>query len=132
MASSGGGSSTDREEEIRQQVSEIASRYRLFQCVECATAIKEFLIAKGIPGKHIKVDLEFQDLPWSVIYDLRREQQIATNGHHEEIAIAINGQEMVFDNIDHDGVTSEEWWQNFTSPTVELGRGSFNLTELDF
>ena len=89
MASSGGGSSTDREEEIRQQVSEIASRYRLFQCVECATAIKEFLIAKGIPGKHIKVDLEFQDLPWSVIYDLRREQQIATNGHHEGIAIAI-------------------------------------------
>jgi hypothetical protein len=100
--------------------------------VECALAIKEFLISQGIPGKHIKLDLEFQDLPWSVIYDLRREQQIATNGHHEGIAIVINGEEMVFDNVEHDGVPKEEWLQNFTSPTVELGRGSFNLTEKDF
>ncbi len=132
MANRGGGLSTDKNLEIRQQITEIASRYQLFQCVECARAIKEFLIAREIPGKHIKVDLEFQDLPWSVIYDLRREQQIATNGHHEGISIDINGQEMVFDNVDHDGVPTEEWLLNFTSPTIELGRGSFNLTELDF
>ncbi|MBD2774111.1 papain fold toxin domain-containing protein [Iningainema tapete] len=124
--------STDKDSDIRQQIKEIASRYQLFQWVECARAIKEFLIARGISGKQIKVDLEYQDLPWSVIYDLRREQQIATNGHHEGISIVINGQEIVFDNIDHYGVTKEEWWQNFTSPTVELGRGSFNVTELDF
>ena len=100
--------------------------------MECALAIKEFLTAKAIPGKRIRVDLEFQDLPWSVIYDWRREQQIATNGHHEGIAITIDGQEIVFDNIEHNGVLREEWLQNFTSPTVELGRGSFHLTEENF
>jgi hypothetical protein len=94
--------------EIRQEVTKIASGYGVFQCVECSQAIKEFLIARNISGKQIKLDLGRQDLPWSVIYDLRREQQIANNGYHEGIVIVIDGQEIVFDNIDYSGVIREE------------------------
>ncbi len=79
--------------------------------IDPAGLVRDFLIDKEWNGK---------------VYATKRVLKIFIE------AIAINGQEMVFDNIDHDGVTSEEWWQNFTSPTVELGRGSFNLTELDF
>lgn len=60
-------------DEIREDIAKIASRYGVFQCVECSQAIKEFLITvRNLHGKQIKLDLERQDLPWSVIYDLRR------------------------------------------------------------
>lgn len=119
-------------DEIRQEIAEIASLYGVFQCVECSQAIKEFLIARNVRGKHINIDLGRSDLPWSVIYDLRREQQISTNGYHEGISITIDGQEIVFDNIDGSGVTRQEWLQNLTSPTLELGLGSFTIVEEEF
>jgi hypothetical protein len=67
-----------------------------------------------------------------VIYDLRRGQQIATNGYHEGIAITIDGEEIIFDNIDYQGVSRQEWLDNLTSPTVELGIGGFQITEEEF
>lgn len=119
-------------EEIRQQIATIASLYGVFQCVECSQAIKEFLQVRNLHGKQIKLDLGRQDLPWSVIYDLRRGQQIATNGFHIGISITVDEEEIVFDNIDYSGVTRQEWVQNFTSPTLELGMGSFKIEEEDF
>lgn len=119
-------------DDIRQEIAKIASRYGVFQCIECSQAIKEFLIARNLHGKQIKLDLGRQDLPWAVIYDLRRQQQIATNGYHEGISITIDGEEIIFDNIDHNGVIRQEWLQNLTSPTLELGMGSFKIIEEDF
>ena len=118
-------------DEIREDIAKIASRYGVFQCVECSQAIKEFLTVRNLHGKQIKLDLERQDLPWSVIYDLRQ-QQIATNGYHQGISITIDEQEIVFDNIDCSGVTRQEWLQNLTSPTLELGMGSFKIIEEEF
>ncbi|MFB2835525.1 papain fold toxin domain-containing protein [Floridanema evergladense] len=86
-------------------------------------------MVNNVQAKQIKLDLGRKDLPWSVIYDLRREQQIATNGYHEGISITIDEQEIVFDNIDPSGVTRQEWLENFTSPTIELGLGSFQIIE---
>ena len=118
--------------EIRQRVIEIASCYGLFQCVECSSAIRNFLISQNVRAKLIKLDLERQDLPWSVIYDLRRSQQIATNGYHEAVSLIIEDQEIVFDNIDHNGVLKKEWLENLTSPTIELGLGNFKIKEEEF
>ena len=58
-------------DDIRQEIAKIASRYGVFQCIECSQAIKEFLIARNLHGKQIKLDLGRQDLPWAVfmIYD---------------------------------------------------------------
>lgn len=114
------------------EIAKIASQYGVFQCVECSQAIKNCLIAKNIRGKQIKLDLGRQDLPWSVIYDLRRQQQIATNGYHIGISITIDGQEIVFDNIDCSGVNRQEWIQNLTSPSLEFGLGSFKMIEEEF
>jgi Papain fold toxin 2 len=118
--------------DIRQQIAKIASRYGVFQCIDCSQALKEFLIARNLNGKKIKLDLGRQDLPWAVIYDLRRQQQIATNGYHEGISITIDREEIIFDNIDHSGVNRQEWPQNLTSPTLELGMGSFQIIEEEF
>ncbi len=119
-------------DDICQEIAKIASLYGVFQCIECSQAIKEFLIVRNLHGKQIKLDLGRQDLPWAVIYDLQRQQQIATNGYHEGISITIEGEEIVFDNIDHSGVTRQEWLQNLTSPTLELGMGSFKIIEEEF
>jgi len=119
-------------DDIRQQIAKIASRYGVFQCIDCSQALKEFLIARNLNGKKIKLDLGRQDLPWAVIYDLRRQQQIATNGYHEGISITIDREEIIFDNIDHSGVNRQEWLQNLTSPTLELGMGSFQIIEEEF
>ncbi|MCL1473594.1 hypothetical protein LAY57_23445 [Argonema antarcticum A004/B2] len=119
-------------DDIRQDIAKIASFYGVFQCVECSQAIKELLTIRKVHGKEIKLDLGRQDLPWSVIYDLRRGQQIATNGYHVGISITIDGEEIVFDNIDRSGVNREEWLQNLTSPTLEMGMGSFKIIEEKF
>ncbi len=119
-------------DDIRQQIAKIASRYGVFQCIDCSQAIKEFLIARNLNGKKIKLDLGRQDLPWAVIYDLRRQQQISTTGYHEGISITIDREEIIFDNIDHSGVNRQEWLQNLTSPTLELGMGIFQIIEEEF
>ncbi|MCY7383463.1 MAG: hypothetical protein LH628_12935 [Microcoleus sp. CAN_BIN18] len=119
-------------DDIRQEIAKIASLYGVFQCFECSQAIKEFLTVRQVHGKQIKLDLGRQDLPWSVIYDLRRGQQIATNGYHIGISITVEEEEIVFDNIDRSGVNREEWLQNLTSPTLELGMGSFKIIEEEF
>jgi Papain fold toxin 2 len=89
-------------------------------------------MSQGISGKRIKLDIGFRDLPWSVIYDLKRKEQIATNGSHEGIIVRIDSQEFVFDNICHTGVDKAEWLSNLSSPTIELERGKFKITEEAF
>ena len=117
---------------IREEITEIDSCYGVFQCIECSQTIRSFLISKNLHGKRIKLSLERQDLPWAVIYDLRREQQVSTNGYHEGISIILNEQEIIFDNIDHGGVSRQEWLQNLTSPTLELSMGNFEIVEEEF
>ena len=119
-------------DKLRQQIAQLTSQYRVFQCVDCAQAIKAFLQSKGIHGKQIKLDLGVTDLPWAVIYDLKRQQQISTNGCHEGIALRLDDQDIVFDNIDHQGIPRREWLENLTSPTLELGRGNFRVEETEF
>ena len=116
-------------DEILKEVEQIASNYGVFQCVECANAIQGYLISQGVLGKRITLNLGFRDLPWSVIYDLKQNQQIATNGLHEGIIVWIDGEEIVFDNIDNSGVGKVEWLSNLTSPTIELGRGKLKIEE---
>jgi hypothetical protein len=122
-------SESNNHDDLRQEITKIARVYGVFQCVECSQAIQNFLSARNVRGKRIQLDLGRRDLPWSVIYDLRRQQQIATNGYHEGIAVIIEDEEIIFDNIDYSGVSREEWYKNLTSPTLELGLGSFIIRE---
>jgi Papain fold toxin 2 len=115
--------------ELRQKIKQIADRYRVFQCVECANAIQTYLVEQKITGTRIRLDIGFRNVPWSVIYDLKRAQQISTTGCHEGIAVLIDNEEVVFDNLDQDGVDRATWLRNFTSPTIELGRGQFSVLE---
>ncbi|CAD0230943.1 hypothetical protein PA905_42520 [Planktothrix agardhii CCAP 1459/11A] len=50
----------------------------------------------------------------------------------KEYQLQLTSEEIIFDNIDHSGVNRQEWLQNLTSPTLELGMGIFQIIEEEF
>jgi hypothetical protein len=120
-----------RDDWVCQEVIRIASDLGIFDCIPCARAIKEFLVAQGVQGRHIKLDTGSQDPLYGRIYDDSVGELIATTGHHEGVAIEIDEQEIVFDNIHCEGIPRSVWMQNLYSPILEAGR-EFEVTEIEF
>lgn len=117
--------------ELRQQITQIANRFQLFECVDCAEAIKEFLIQRGISGKKIKLYTGRAKGKYGNIYHDGLQCNIATNGRHEGIVIEIAGEDIIFDNIHHEGITREAWMANLYCLAMDLG-GGFEITEIEF
>ena len=113
------------------QVVKIATRFRLFECVECAATIRQFLIAQHIPGKQINLFTGSTQKPFCNIYCDRLQQNISFNGRHIAISIAIDGQERIFDNVHPQGISRVDWINSFYSPIQDLG-GDFQITETAF
>ena len=117
--------------ELRQQITAIASHFRLFECVECATTIRQFLISQNIPGKSIYLSTGSTKEPFCNIYHDRLQENISTNGRHEAIAVEIDGQEFIFDNIHPEGIFRVNWMNNLYCPILDLG-DRFQIIEIDF
>lgn len=109
-----GGDRNYDENEIRQEIVRIASRYGIYQCIEAANAIQKFLETRGVSGKRIKIDTGFRDDVGGMIIYTSTEQLIATNGIHIGILIKINGEPTIFDNIHHAGLPAAEWFSNIS------------------
>ncbi|MBW4676034.1 MAG: hypothetical protein KME52_19020 [Desmonostoc geniculatum HA4340-LM1] len=118
-------------DELGKKIKQIANRFKLFECVDCAEAIKEFLIQRRISGKHIKLYTGKAKGKYGNIYHDGLQRNIATNGRHEGILIKITGQEIVFDNIHHEGIPREAWMANLYCLAMDLG-GGFEVTEVEF
>ncbi|MEC4819252.1 MAG: papain fold toxin domain-containing protein [Scytonema sp. PMC 1069.18] len=117
--------------ELRSQITSIASSFQIFECVQCAEAIKRFLSKQGIRGKQIKLFTGSTEDPFCNIYHEIQDQNISTNGRHEAIALEIEGTELVFDNIHPQGVLRLDWINNLYCPIKDIG-GDFQITEIDF
>ncbi|OKH56361.1 hypothetical protein NIES2101_00855 [Calothrix sp. HK-06] len=117
--------------ELRRQITAIASHFPLFKCVECAVAIKIFLVELGIQGKQIKIYTGSTEEPYCNIYHEVLQENISTNGRHEAIAVCINGEEVIFDNIHPQGIARIDWLNNLYCPIIDIG-GDFIITEIDF
>ncbi len=117
--------------ELRPSITAIASCFRLFECVECANAIRQLLIVKNIPGKSICLSTGSTKEPFCNIYHERLQENISTNGRHEAIAVQINEQELIFDNIHPVGISRVDWINNLYSPIQDFG-GDFEITETEF
>jgi Papain fold toxin 2 len=120
-----------KDDEVYRQIGAIASQFGVFDCIPCARAIKGFLEEQQISGKHIKLDTGSQDPLYGRIYDDGVGELIATTGHHEGIAIAVDGQELIFDNIHPQGLIRATWIQNLYSPLLDEG-SFFQITETEF
>jgi len=119
------------DDELRQQITQLASRFQLFQCVAYALAITEFLTQRGIRFKQIKLYTRTAKGKYGNIYHNGIQKNIATNSRHEAILIQIAGQEIVFDNIHHEGIPREVWMANFYCLAIDLG-SEFEVLEVEF
>lgn len=109
--------------EVIQDIRDIVDSFKPkenLKCVPCAAAIEVYLREKGIRGERIILDTVKEDKKRDdLIYDDSLppgapDGVISENGHHEGIAIKINGEEKVFDNHRPDGVPREQWMNNLT------------------
>ncbi len=118
-------------DELRQQITKVASRFNLFECDTCAQAVEAFLSQRRVKGKRVKLYTGEVKGKYGNIYHDKLQRNIATNGRHEGIAIEIGGQEIIFDNIHHEGIPRKLWMANLYCLAIDLG-GEFEVTEIGF
>lgn len=116
---------------LRQKIKAIAECFQLFECLQCATAIEKFLLSQNIHGKIVSIYTGSSKKPFGNIYHERLQKNISTNGRHKAIAVEINSQELIFDNIHPEGISRSDWMNNLYSPIQDLG-GEFQITEIEF
>lgn len=107
---------------IRQEIANIGQKYGLWQCMECAQAIREHLQKLNVRGKHLR----FEPARGGTVGNIWNDDiaaLISTNGVHE--AIDVDG--IFFDNIYPNGIPSQEWFAKtfFTNPSTTLKSSDF-------
>jgi hypothetical protein len=98
--------------DLRKGVKGIAQRFKVGQCRECADAIQEYLISKGIEGTRIYLTTTGSEY----MYDDAQNRLITNNSYHDAVSIIIKGEELVFDNLNPGGIPISEWRQNIYTP----------------
>ena len=116
---------------LRQEITAIAQNFPIFACFDCAETIRDFLIAQSIRGRQVFLSTGTTQKPFCNIYCDRLQQNISINGQHTAIALTINQQELIFDNIHTQGISKIEWIRSFYSPIQDLGQ-NFQITETEF
>ncbi|MFB2923659.1 papain fold toxin domain-containing protein [Aerosakkonema funiforme] len=112
------------------QIRAIASTYENLKCVECAQALKDYLLSQGIHGKHIKLYTGSAINRNRYIYDDSVPiDAISENGRYEGIAVVINATEIVFDNHHPDGLSKKEWIANLHFFDKIHNQQQFQITE---
>jgi Papain fold toxin 2 len=116
---------------LHSQLSAIAEQFPIFECVPFAIALRQFLIDQNISGKQVSLFTGSTEDPFCNIYHERLQQNISINGRHEAIAVEIDRQELIFDNIHPEGISRVDWINNLYCPAQDLG-GNFQITETEF
>ena len=96
----------------RDVAARAAQGFQLFQCQECAEAIRDALLAAGHKGQVIEIR-SMGRWPYMVCISLDGgRQSITQNGRHVGVRVGDD----VFDNLHPGGVPYEEWLGDFDAP----------------
>ena len=97
------------------ELREIARGYANFECIDCALAMRKYLVDRGIDGNLIKISTGANLDPRNFFLydDSVPGDAISESGYHEGICITIDGQEIAFDNHHPEGILKTEWLSNF-------------------
>jgi len=106
------------DEEIYQAIGAIVSSYGLLKCEECARAVLNWLKSNQIEGTVLRLKTKYRE---RFILSLRLEnlgidESITRNGVH--YGVEVRGR--VFDNLSSEGLTRNEWIQDFRSCNDEF------------
>ncbi|MCI0446993.1 hypothetical protein L0152_27790, partial [bacterium] len=95
--------------------------YGNLQCEPCYKAIRRFLKKEGISGKIIKLYSGTSTIPDGFIIHVDNPNTaISRSGVHYGVAIVIDDQELIFDNLHPQGVSRETWKRNLTFHSKEF------------
>lgn len=111
-------------EEIYQEVGKIVAQFNLYRCKECANAVVEWLKKHSLSGRIIKIQTAYGE---DYITSTRLEKQgitdsITLNGIHYGVEI----KERIFDNLSMEGLTKEDWLNDF-----QCSNGEFLIDYVD-
>ncbi|MBD2384707.1 papain fold toxin domain-containing protein [Cylindrospermum sp. FACHB-282] len=117
--------STLSHKEIFQELGKIIQNFELYQCDDCARAIYQWLKDNKIKGKILKLKTTNPKDEYILSWRLERQditESITNNGTH--YAVEVLGR--VFDNLSVEGMTREDWLNDFDCPSHQ-----FTVTEID-
>ena len=110
-------------DEIFTEIAQIAASYELYQCVECADAIKQWLKQNNVNGVHLQVSTVGRI---KILVSNRwknGEESISQTGIHQ--GIETSGK--VFDNLSTEGLDRDSWLADF-----ECASGILDVTEIEW
>ena len=111
--------------EIYQEIGKIVANFTIYKCDACVKAVMRWLKENGIEGKVIKIKTPTRKEQYILSRRLERLgilESITDNGVH--YGVEVLGQ--VFDNLSVEGMTIEEWLNDFDCPSHQ-----FIITELE-
>jgi hypothetical protein len=95
----------------RDVAAKAAQGYQLFQCQECAEAIRDALVAAGHKGQVIEIRARGQtDFMVCISFD-GGWMSITQNGRHLGVRVS----DEVFDNLHSNGMDHEAWLKDFVA-----------------
>lgn len=106
-------------EEIYQELSKIVEIFPILECDRCAKAIIEWLEENGISYKIVRLRTRYADEDYIVSDRLERRgitEAITVNGRHYGIEV----QGRVFDNISTEGLSRDDWLNDFHCPSEQF------------
>nr|WP_202895864.1 papain fold toxin domain-containing protein [Iningainema tapete] len=107
------------DDKIYQKIGKIVAQFDLYKCDECAIAVMQWLQENGIEGKVILIKTKKRKEYYILSTRLERRginQSITLNGKH--YGVEVRGQ--VFDNLSTDGLTREDWINDFHCPSEQF------------
>ncbi|MEH2325750.1 MAG: papain fold toxin domain-containing protein [Nostoc sp.] len=107
------------DEEIYQEVGKIVTKFNLYKCDVCATAVMQWLRENGIEGKIIFIKTTKRKEYYILSKRLEGRginESITLNGKH--YGVEVRGR--VFDNLSMDGLTREDWIDDFSCPSEQF------------
>ena len=106
------------DEEVFRELGSIVANFELYKCDECAVAVMQWLQDNNIEGRIIKIKTAYgEDYILSTRLTNRGiNSSITLNGIH--YAVEVRGR--VFDNISIEGLTLEDWKNDFDCPNGEF------------
>jgi len=116
---------------LRRELTELAQTFAIFECVECADCLRDFLRSRGISCQQIELFSGSVQDPFCNIYHDGLGCNISINGRHVGIQVLIDDINLIFDNLHPEGIPRVEWINSFYCPIQDLG-GSFQITATTF
>ena len=108
--------------DVFQEIARISLGYTVFECIECAEAIKSWLKENNINGIHLQISAVGR-IKFIVSHRWQNsEESIAQTGIHQ----GIEAYGKVFDNLSADGLDRDSWIADF-----DCVGGEFEVIELE-